>query len=92
MQCGSPPLLHPEAQQSGKLALICHSRLRSKWRGDCNIWPTDLAPLTVFPAPTNFHVQWLGCSVTRVPPSHPQAAGFGPALSSISQKSPFLPV
>lgn len=38
-----PPALHPEAQQSGKVGLICHSRLRSKWKDDPNIWPTALS-------------------------------------------------
>ncbi len=37
------PELHPEAQRSGKVGLICHNRSRSKWKEDPNIWPTALS-------------------------------------------------
>lgn len=37
------PELHPEAQRSGKVGLICHNRSRSKWKDEPNIWPTALS-------------------------------------------------
>lgn len=39
----NPPALHPEAQQSGEVGLMCRSQSRSKWKNDSNIGPTALS-------------------------------------------------